>query len=368
MAGRLIQRTLRRSLDQVRYVSPVRPGDARHLIAAVYAQVEEDFGMLATPVALHSPAPGPLAASWIMLRETLVAAGRAGRTVKEAVAAGVSLANACPYCVAVHTTTLHGLSMGRDAAAIANDRLGSVADHDLRERAAWARATAIRAEIRQADGRFPAEQAPELVGVVVTFHYLNRMVNVFLDDTPLPPGTPGFAHGPMMWILGRVMGPVARRVPEPGASLDLLPTAPLPADLSWAGPDPGIAGGFARAAAAIEAAGERSVPESVRELLLTRLATWDGRPIAMNRAWVDEEVIRLSPTDRPAGRLTLLTALASYQVGPADIAEFRRDGVGDEKLIDLTSWASLTTARHMAGWIPGVPRGLIHISPREPPE
>src|ERR1700722_2652698 len=100
MSATLAQRALRRALDQIRYVSPVRPAAATGLVAAVYAQVEHDFGMLAPPVALHSPAPGPLAASWVMLRETLAVQGQADRAAKEMVAAAVSVENACPYCVA----------------------------------------------------------------------------------------------------------------------------------------------------------------------------------------------------------------------------------------------------------------------------
>ena len=75
----------------------------------MYRQVERDFGMLAPPVALHSPAPEALAAVWVILRESLVATGLAGRPGKEAVAATISLANSCPYCVDVHGATLMGL-------------------------------------------------------------------------------------------------------------------------------------------------------------------------------------------------------------------------------------------------------------------
>jgi hypothetical protein len=73
MSGMLARKALRRSLDQIRYVSAVRPAAAQGLVARVYGKVERDFGMLAPPVALHSPAAGPLAACWLMLRD---AAGR----------------------------------------------------------------------------------------------------------------------------------------------------------------------------------------------------------------------------------------------------------------------------------------------------
>ncbi|GAA3071315.1 carboxymuconolactone decarboxylase family protein [Streptosporangium carneum] len=342
MAGALVRRALRRSLDQVRHVSPVRPAAARGLVADVYARSEREFGMLAPPVALHSPAPEVLAACWMMLRETLLAEGRAGRAVKEAVATGVSLGNTCPYCVGVHSATLQGLVGG-----------GGAGDGEVEPVTAWARASGVRREAALHGRPFPQEQAAELVGVAVTFQYLNRMVNVFLDDTPLPPRVPAAAHGGLMRVLGWFMRLTAREVREPGASLDLLPAAPLPGDLSWAAGAPNIAGAFARTAEAVEEAGRRSVPEAVRDLVTARLAGWDGGPAGLGRAWADDAVSGLPVAQRPAGRLALLTAIASHQVGGSVVDDFRAGGPDDGALIELTAWASLAAARRIGGWMCG---------------
>ncbi|MEV6623168.1 carboxymuconolactone decarboxylase family protein, partial [Amycolatopsis sp. NPDC051114] len=117
MAPGLVRFALRRTLRDVKYVEAVRPRHARGLVRDVYRQVERDFGMLAPPVALHSPAPEVLAAAWLMLRESLVAGGTASRADKEVVAAAVSAANSCPYCVEVHGMAL--ASLGEPAAAAA---------------------------------------------------------------------------------------------------------------------------------------------------------------------------------------------------------------------------------------------------------
>ncbi len=80
------------------------------------------------------------------------------------------------------------------------------------------------------------------------------------------------ALGPVMWILDRRLRPAAGRSHQPGASLELLPAAPLPGDLSWASGDPVTEDAFARGCAAVDAAGARSVPASVRDLVLAELA------------------------------------------------------------------------------------------------
>src|SRR5215211_7257631 len=101
-------------------------GQVRHVDAAardprtlaVRQQIARDFGMLAPPFALHVPAPDVLSAFWAMFRESTFGP-RVDRATKEAVAATVSMINACPYCVDAHTTMLHALGDRGPAAAIA---------------------------------------------------------------------------------------------------------------------------------------------------------------------------------------------------------------------------------------------------------
>ncbi|MEJ2856048.1 MULTISPECIES: carboxymuconolactone decarboxylase family protein [unclassified Saccharothrix] len=316
--GRIVRTALRRSLNQVRHVAPVRPGAATGLVAVVYADVEADFGMLAPPVALHSPAPVALAASWALLRETLVASGRAPRAVKEAVAASVSRSNACPYCVTVHTATLEGLT--------------TTTFEDVE---AWAdRSSPVRP--------VPVDQLPELLGVAVAFHYLNRVVNVFLGESPLPANAPA----PARKFLGRFMGAGARGDRPPGTSLRLLPEGTPQADLAWSSDHPVIGEALARIAAAFDAGGSRALPAPVRELVLDRLAAWDGTPPGLSRAWVVEAVAGLPAEHRPAATLALLVALASYQVDDDVVAAVGGD---DARLVELVSWSAFAAARRMAG-------------------
>jgi AhpD family alkylhydroperoxidase len=341
MSSALLVKGARRSLAQIRYVTPVPPGAADGLVASVYAQTERDCGLLVPPIALHSPAPAVLAAAWVMLRETLLVGGMAGRAEKEIVAAAVSAGNACPYCVTVHSAAARGLIRGRVATQIADGRIDAIPDPGLRDIALWARGSS-----RPQPGLpVPAGTFPELAGVAVTFHYLNRMVSVFLPPSPLPPRLPSAMGGAFMRVLAWAM---LSSSPVGGAALDLLPEASLPAEFSWAAGEPRVAASLAQAAAAIEEAGDRSVPLRVREFVLHRLNGWDGQPPGPSRAWADAAVAGLAAADRGAGRLALLTALAPYQVCPADVDDLGpRD---DEALIGLTSWASMAAAGRIAAW------------------
>jgi AhpD family alkylhydroperoxidase len=323
-------------LRQVRRVSVIRPSLATGLVARVYTQVERDFGMLAPPIALHSQAELPLAASWLMLRESLLATGVVDRATKEHVATAVSSHNACPYCVQVHGATLRGMP-------------GPIADPALQAVTRWADGSGTRGTAGLAPP-FPAAEAAELVGVAVTFHYLNRMANVFLADSPLPAEIPDAARGGAARVLRWFMGSMAAKVYPPGAALPLLPRAARPADLPWAAANPTVADAFARAVAAIDSAGAAAIPAPVRELVSARLSEWDGQPPGLTRSWVTDAASDLPADQRPTARLALLTAFASYQVDDSTVTEFRRHHPDDRTLIEVCSWASMAAARQVGAW------------------
>jgi AhpD family alkylhydroperoxidase len=348
MAGRILRTALRFAPPQVRHVQPVPSGAAQSLVASVYDQVKREFGVLAPPVVLHSPAPSALAASWVILRETLLAAGLIDRATKEAVAAGVSVGNACPYCVDVHSSTLHGLVGGLDAVAISEGRLADVADLGMRRVAEWAVASSRRSLVARLEVPVGLEQLPELIGVAVTFQYYNRMVSTFVTESPFPPFVPAGARDTVFRLFGRLMRPAASRLLRPGLSLSLLPDAPLPDDLLWAKSSRTIAAAFARAAAAVSAF---AVPLAVHELVTARLARWHGEPVGLSRSWVDRLVADLPEPDRPAGRLALLVALAPHQLDETVVAAFRQVAPSDAALVKLASWASLAAARRIGTWL-----------------
>ncbi|MFF5160726.1 carboxymuconolactone decarboxylase family protein [Streptomyces sp. NPDC000348] len=339
----VVRRLLRDSSRQVRHVDVVDPRTADGLVAAVYAQCERDFGVLAPPLALHSAAAVPLAAGWLLLRETLLAGRSADRAVKEAVATAVSRANGCPYCVDVHQAKLDTLRL-----PAAKDAVTGTAE--------WVQAVGRpgRPRLPAPDGLTPA-RAAELFGVAVTFHYLNRMVSVFLGDSPLPGHVPGRMRGVIMRAVARGMVPAARGRLEPGTSLGLLPPAGLPPELAWAEASPAVSESLARATAAVNRAA-RWVPPRVREGLRGRLSEWDGGPVGPSRAWLDEATREFSPAEAPIARLALLTAFAPYQVVEADVRSFRERRSSDRELIEATSWSALTTAVHVGAGFPRLHR------------
>ncbi|GLW68364.1 alkyl hydroperoxide reductase AhpD [Kitasatospora phosalacinea] len=330
---RLVQAPLRGlSLLQVRHLSTVSFGAATGDTARVYRDLERDFGVLAPPVALHAPVPELLTACWAVLRETMLVGGRAPRAAKEAVAAAVSAGNRCPFCTTVHGTMLDSLS-ARPVRRRRADRDGPSTE----EVTAWA--------TRGGEPPFPPELLPELAGTALCLQYLNRVVNVFLGPYPLPPNAPERALGPVLRVLVGLMRGSARTAVAPGASLSLLPPAPLPPDLDWAAADPRISAALARAAAAVERTGADLVPAAVRAVVAAELDRWDGTDPGLGRAWLGAPLRELPPDERPAGELALLTALASYRVDERVVTAVRQAGAGDREVLATCAWAALRAAR-----------------------
>lgn len=333
------------SLVQIKHVSPVPLRRGSSVVSRVYQGLEEEFGLLAPPIALHAPSPDVLAASWAMLRESMIAPGRVGLAAKEAVAVAVSEHNSCPFCVTVHSAMLNSLTSSRTSAVRGSgDDQGPVR--------AWARATAVRPSGADLAAGPDPSHLPELIAVAVLLHYLNRMAHVFLGDEPLPPGVPRWSLRVVMPVLSWLRRSAGRVGRSPGDSLDLLPPARIPDDLAWTAGGPGhVAEAFARAAAVVDAAGERSVPVQVRELVRSALRAWDGNPPGISRAWTEPYLRDIAPADRAAARLALLVALAPYQVDKAAVDAFRATHPADAELVDLAAWSSMAAAREAGGWM-----------------
>jgi len=338
----------------VNYISVVSAENADGLVADVYRQVAEEMRIVVPPALLHSPSPELLAAYWALTREPLLPAGLAGRAAKEAVAAAVSVANICPYCAEWHTAGLYELSGEHDAEAIGMDRLAEIGDPRLRRIADWARAAHLAGGPPLPPEVSPAERA-ELVGVAVGFHYLSRMVNVFLANFLIPPALGPRSRRRLKQGLGHMLKPTVRGDHRAGRANGLLSAVPPRPDTVWATANPVLADATARAFRAFEAAGLRSLEPGVRRLVLGRLDAWDGEETGLSTRWCEDLIGHLAPAPRAAARLALLTALSSYQVSAEVVDEFRRHHPGDPALVEVTAWASFAAARRI-----GVRHGADH--------
>ena len=168
----------------IQHIKAVPAREADGLVADVYAQMQRDF-QLVPPVTLHAPIPELLAAVWAMIRESIVA-GPVSRTHREVVCEGVSAINRCSFCVDAHAILLAGSDERSTAEAIRTSRLELIPDTKTREIARWAAANRDPDADILRHPPFSLEEAPEIIASAASFHYIDRMVSVFLPGGPVP--------------------------------------------------------------------------------------------------------------------------------------------------------------------------------------
>ncbi len=337
---------------QVRYVQPVLLGKATGRVAEIYGQIRHDF-QLVLPLTMFSPVPGLLGAVWSLWRETQFAVGSVPRPVTEAVAATVSRLNACPYCVDAHSGMLHASADHDVVDAIMSDNSELIRDARMKRIVEWAAATrSPNAEILRSPP-FTQEEAPEIIGTAMTYHFVNRMVSIFLSASPLP--VPAGRQG-LRRVATRVFGAtvgknIVARKPEPGASLRYLPEVGNVEKFSWASTNSNVAAALAGCEALIEAEGRNALPDAIRASINKVLQQWQGEWQGLGRQWLEEAIEGVSDAHKPAARLALLTTLAPHQIDDKIIQSFRDSQPSDRDLLGTTAWASFAAAQRIGSWL-----------------
>jgi hypothetical protein len=321
------------------------------LSAQVYRQLENEF-QLVPPLTLHSSNPDLMAGVWSACRESLIA-GREGRALREAVAAAVSRSNECPYCAEVHASMLSGAGHYFPVPSFSHQENAAATEYPMVAAVRWAAATGDAFAPVLADPPFSLQEAPQIMATAFFFHYINRMVNVFLDRVMMPViGRFHLVNGPAAKLFSEL---IAKRITSldvrPGCYLTDNPAGPLPAEFHWAEAHPYVAGGLLRFAEAAEAAAAESVDERVCLLLAEKVQLWNGTTAGQGKTWLEPAVSRLPESNKPQARLALLAAFASWQVDEHTIRDFRNHHDDDRSLLNTVAWGSYLAAKRIAGWL-----------------
>jgi AhpD family alkylhydroperoxidase len=322
----------------MKYITPVRPSDARGLVGDVYSQIKRDFGALVDPFVVHSISPGLLAAVWAACREAELV-GIVPREIKETVAVTISKTNQVPYCVDAHVVMLHALKAHHVAQALTHGRPDQLSERNRRIYD-WSR---TMGQSEALCSRFSDQEAAELIGTAVFFHYMNRVATVLLDHTPLP-SSRWWLKGILTRIAGWYFSFAARRQKAPGASLAFLPDAELPEDLAWANASEALAGAWARFAQEIERQGQSALPLEIRMFAAEHIQHWEG-DTREDCSSLENAVQSLVPEQRNSGKLVLLTAFAPQLVDDTLIRAFA--GRDQNKILGAICWTSFTVARRI---------------------
>jgi AhpD family alkylhydroperoxidase len=331
----------------IRWLPAPEIARASGLAAEVYRQLDREF-MAVPPVTLHHLNPRLMAGVWSACRESLVAGP--DRAMKEVIAVAVSQSNRCPYCVLAHTSMLLGAD---DRPALDALTAGGRTNDALANLAAWASATGRKASLSAGRLPFTKRQASAFMATAVLFHYINRMVNIFLDETMMPVvGKVPVVGDQAFRIFSSVTSSrIVRIEAKQGVFLTGNPAMKLPEAFGWAADDPAVAGGLLRFADVVRTVADASVDPEVQALVKRQVAAWEGEPLGLGKGWLDAAVSELPERLRPQARLALLAAMASWAVDGGEIESCRRAGLDDRALLETAAWGAFLAVERIAGWL-----------------
>ena len=332
----------------IRYIHPVKIGSAQGLVGEIYAQIKTDFGRVVEPFALHSPLPKLLAGAWMACRETELT-GSVARSLKEAVAAAISVLNRCPYCVDAHSIMLDAVGEHAVANSLNHARYSEIKDAEVRSIIQWALNTNQPEKEMPRPLSLVPQQEPEIIGTAVFYHYINRMATVLLSETPLPSNRT-WLKSPLRRIAGRMFAGAVNRSKTAGESLKFLPAAELPAYLRWAEANPVIAQAFARFSAAIDEVGH-AIPLRGREHIEAFVGKWQGESVSQDRRWIEYETEGFGEPVKSMVQLAMLAAVAPWQVDERRILRFRRYFPEEHVLLSTLAWGSFVAAKRIGTWM-----------------
>jgi AhpD family alkylhydroperoxidase len=345
----------------MKYVSPVGRHEAKGIVALVYKQIEKEY-QLVPPLMLHSQVPELLAAIWGITRESFLA-GKAGRIERETVAAAVSTINACPFCVEAHAMSLHGAGRHELASSlVSNDQ---VKDPVIQPFVTWASATRAPGSFDLLHPPFSSIDMPYFIGTALAFHYINRVVHVFLGDSALP-ALPGISvmRSTVRKAVGKMlMSRFMTQALTPGLAEGLLRSTLTqrvePPDFAWAAGNEPVLQAWRNFYLVTHRLGERHIPLPVCELLDSTLRRWKGEDMGLSRTWVYDLTRDLAEEQHPIARLVLLTALASHQIDDQVIRDFLLIKGNDRLLVPTVAWASAMATFQIESWL--TPSEALHM-------
>eukprot|EP01025_Chloroclados_australasicus_P052285 TRINITY_DN6089_c0_g1_i2.p2 TRINITY_DN6089_c0_g1~~TRINITY_DN6089_c0_g1_i2.p2 ORF type:complete len:370 (+),score=35.84 TRINITY_DN6089_c0_g1_i2:2366-3475(+) len=346
------------------------------IIQQIKKQIKQEFIPLEldqkqhNPQALHLFDESLMIGHWSTLREILVVPGRFSRSEKEVLAAFVSKANECRFCVNAHTTFATGYGHkefdNSVQSAIQQGAPELLDNARLREIMEWFYHGNNQNTINKRVP-FSKEDAPELLGTAFLFNYVNRLVDIISTRDEVMPDLPWIIQYlirtfPMLvqfmnWIVATLLPKMTVKAPAPGLSSNFHTYTPemLPKEFEWCAANEHIAAAFTAFAKAVDSLRDQYIPKNLQDIVAKFVDDeYDGSPAPISRNWVNKylegKVQDLSEGEIWAAKYMLLTVAARFQVDEQYENQLRDYYPSVEQRRSMCIWAAFKAAQKVAHW------------------
>lgn len=340
------------------------PASDRPLFVAALAAVRDEFG----PAALSSAIPPGMhrhdayvyAAFFVMFRDLYLADGPAlTRAEREILATSVSRSNTCHYCTQVHGTLVRAGTRSLSE-QILRGQIDQIEDPRQRTLALYGSESKHATAPIITDPPLTAEEASDAAITVVSFHYVNRILDAL--------GPEGFKlkilSSPPQRLLATAMkldqplsGGVALR--KLRASDQVPPIGIDEADRAhitrWTLGRPEATDAMIFTWSMIQHAARQLFSAEVLDTIRAHLAGWRGEDTGLDDPWLERAVAGLAhhPADQELARQALIVARETFRIDREALLQ----AVGGDlrRQLVLVSFAACATALRIGEWlvIPG---------------
>ena len=336
----------------VKYLKVQGIRDAQGVVKTINQQIDRDFA-LAGPLTLSTPSERVHAVRWAAIREAFVVETHVTRAAKEIIAAVVAQINTCPFCVDAHGTSLSATGDDTTAKAIVSGTWKNLEDEKTKALIEWGLNTRNpNASIIQ-NPPFSEREAPEIIGTALTFHSINRLVNIFLAESPLP-GILG--SKPLKKIVLRLASKtmiksIVRKKADASDALQFIERHAVQGHLHWAQAVPAYATVLAAEEFLLTEIERDLIPAVSGRLLKEKVSRWQGEDLPMGKAWLSGMLKDIDEKEKPIAKMMFLAVFAPYTVTEEDIQEFREVNSSDKDLVEICFWATQIVTNRIGQWL-----------------
>ncbi len=336
----------------VKYIKAVGLKDSTGTIKNINEQIARDFG-LAGPLTLSTVSERVHAVRWVTARESYVVESSVKRVTKEIVAASVAQVNRCPYCEDAHGTSIVSAGDKITSKKIANGTWQTLKGEKKKQIIEWSLNTRNpNAEIIK-NPPFSIHEAPEIIGTALVFHSTNRLVSIFLEESPLP----NFLSGKLikktaLKIAAKTLfKSMVEKQSTTGDGLEFINDYPIPTSLKWSKSIPPFSKALAAEQVVLNEIEEELIPKKLAQLFIEKVNSWQGEEMPMGRSWLNEVIKPLSENEKPIAQIMFLAAFTPFAVTGKDIEDFRKAKPGDAALVEVCYWSIQLLTNRLSKWL-----------------
>ena len=321
-------------MAKVKILDYTRPTKATGLTRSIYQRAENELGLAAEPLLIHSSDPEILEAFYTLGREVLLVRSHVQRTAKDAIATVVSHSNTCQYCVDSHSMSVGAEGDSALMTALEENDLTSIRQHPLYTTIAWFNTN--NASVRPA---LSSIALAEYLAVFFYFHYTNRMVNTFVSASHIPTSRwAGLFKKIGAWYMSKYTSKPLKR--------GEYSNVPDSFDLAGTREEKTVQNRLSYMANLLDNRIKTVLSPRSIETVQHFIAHWDGEPVPMGRWWVENEIQHLDASERPLVRYILLFGLAGFTLSEEEVVELKEE-IGSLHLLYLSSWGAFNVARRL---------------------